>query len=81
MWRQRGERAREGLKEQRKVGGREGERGAGQCAHMSLQTPLKAAHQGSESSVDVTRGSVHFCGEKDSRIRTRPGHLALFFIG
>lgn len=42
----------------------------GQRTHMSLQTPLNAAHQGSESSVDVTRGSVHFWGEaKDGRIR------------
>lgn len=45
---------------------------------MSLQTPLNAAHQGSESSIDVTRGFVHFCGEgKDGRIRTGPRHLAL----
>ena len=73
-------RAREGLKEQRKVEERGRERRAGQRAHMSLQAPLNAAHQGSESSVGVTWGSVHFCGEKDGRIRTESGHLALFFI-
>lgn len=73
-----GKRARPGLKgtESGRRAGRGGE--GGQCAHMSLQTPLNAAHQGSESSVDVTRGSVHFWGEKGGRIRTRPGHLALF---
>lgn len=55
---------------------------AGQCAHMSLKTPLNAAHQGSESSVDVTRGSVHFWGEgKDGRITTGPGQLALILGG
>ena len=49
---------------------------------MSLKTPLNAAHQGSESLVDVTRDSVHFWGEgKEGKIRTGPGHLALFFIG
>lgn len=48
---------------------------------MSLQTPLNAAHQGSESSIDVTRGSVHFWKEgKDSRVKAA-GHLALFFTG
>lgn len=29
-------------------------------AHIALQAPLKAAHQGSESSVGVIRGSVNF---------------------
>jgi hypothetical protein len=29
-------------------------------AYMSLKTWLKAAHQGSVSSVGVTLGSVHF---------------------
>lgn len=42
-------------------GGRRGkERRAGQCTYMSLQTRLNAAHQGSESSIDVTRGSMNF---------------------
>lgn len=53
----------EGAKEGgREVGGekRKGEEKGCPCAHMSLQAPLNAAHQGSESSVDVTRGSVHF---------------------
>lgn len=31
-------------------------------AHISLQAPLKAAHQGFESSVGVIRGSVNFWG-------------------
>ena len=42
-------------------------------AHMSLQTPLNAAHQGSESSIDVTRGSVHFWKEGKDTAGSRQG--------
>lgn len=42
---------------------------------MSLKTPLNAAHQGSESSIDVTRDSNHFCGEEENgSVRTGPEH-------
>lgn len=59
---------------QRKEGGK-GERRAGQDTHMSLKTPLNAAHQGSESSIDVTRDSNHFCGEEENgSVRTGPEH-------
>lgn len=74
--------AREEAKGRRTVGGSErkergnGEWRAGRDTHMSLQTPLNAAHQGSESSVDVTRGSVHFWEEEGyGGVRTGPGHL------
>lgn len=55
--------------------GGKGERRAGQDTHMSLKTPLNAAHQGSESSIDVTRDSNHFCGEEENgSVRTGPEH-------
>lgn len=51
--------------------------GAGVQAHMSLQAPLKAAHQGSESSVGVTGAPVHLWGKEGQRAGSgqRPGHI------
>lgn len=52
---------------------------AGVCAHMSLQTRLKAAHQGFVSSIGVTRGFIHLWGRRRmAESGQRPGHLALF---
>lgn len=52
--------SRAGLK-----GQRQGLKGEGrENTHMFLQTLLKAAHQGFESSTGVILGFSHFCGEQ-----------------